>query len=69
MEKIAASPRKLGLNGIISVSIEKNLFHDEKLIAQPDVTIELIGGRVCIIEYKNNGNGEERATKQLATAK
>jgi hypothetical protein len=67
LEKIAASPGKFGFENSISISIETNLFHCGRLIAQPDLIIEVIGKEVYVIEYKGNGNGElmERAQKQL----
>ncbi|MCX6749484.1 MAG: hypothetical protein NTW17_01925 [Candidatus Pacearchaeota archaeon] len=69
LEKIASRPGMLGLDNVISVLIEANLIYDGKLIAQTDVIFEMKEGKVELIEYKNNGNGEERARKQLETAK
>lgn len=70
LEKIAASPGKFGFDEVISVAIEKNLFHEGRQIAQTDVIIEQTGRHLHLIEYKGNGNGEllERARKQLENA-
>ncbi len=71
LEKIAASPEKFGFPSPSSVSIEQNLFHKGRLLAQPGLVIETQRPHgIYIIEYKGNGNGEllERAQKQLAHA-
>jgi hypothetical protein len=70
LEKIALNYSKIGIPKVISSTIEKNLFHQEKLIAQPDVIFECSNREVHIIEYKANGNGEllRRAQIQLQNA-
>lgn len=70
LEKIALSPRKLGIDDVISASIEQNLYDGRRLVSQTDVIFEELGKHVHIIEYKGNGNGEmlDRARKQLERA-
>lgn len=71
LEKIATHPEKFGFKNIISVSIEKRLFHKGKIYAEPDLIFEMKKGEVHIVEYKGLGNGEllDRVRKQLENAK
>ena len=71
LEKIANHSEKFGFPDPISVSIETTLYHNGRIIAQPDIVIELQCGDLHIIEYKGFGNGQllERARKQLENAK
>lgn len=68
---IANHPDKFGFEGVVSVSIETTLYHNGRIIAQPDVTFGLKNGEIHILEYKGVGNGEllEKARKQLENAK
>jgi len=75
LEKIASNPEKFGFPKPISVSIEQNLFHKKRVLAQPDIVIEFLVRRTIhglyVVEYKGYGNGEliERAQNQLSNAK
>lgn len=73
LEKIAGHPEKFGFNHPVSVSIETTLYHEGRIIAQPDIILELRNGNIeiHIVEYKGSGNGEllDRARKQLENAK
>ncbi len=86
LEKIANHPDKFNIpserdgvhSPIVSAAIEQNLYHNGRLIAQPDVTFETASGEVYIVEFKGygkreggNGNGDlfARARKQLEQAK
>ena len=71
LEKIASHPRKFGFRNAISVSTEKALYHQGRIIAEPDIVIELKNGEIHIVEYKGNGNSGliEKARKQLENAK
>ena len=70
LEKIALNSGKIEIPKVISSVIEKNLFHQGKLLAQPDVIFECSNKDVYIIEYKANGNDEllRRAQIQLQNA-
>ncbi len=70
LEVIARNPDKFGIEGkVISVSIEEELYDFEKgkriLLAVPDITLKMSSGEVVVIEYKSNGNGFEKAKKQI----
>lgn len=71
IEKIANHADKFGFAYPIYVAIEATLYHSGRVLAQPDVIIEVKSGIVHIIEYKAMGNGEllDRARKQLENAK
>lgn len=71
LEMISNHPDKFGFPNPVSVSVETTLYHHGRIIAQPDVVIELRGEEIHIVEYKEKGNGEllERARKQLENAK
>lgn len=73
LERIANHPAKIGIKEkVIGVCVEKRLYEVEngarRLIAEPDVIFEFLEGGVEIIEYKNNGNGAEKANEQLRIA-
>ena len=71
LDKIVAHSGQMGLEGVVSVSIEPYLYRDGKLIARPDVVVEVKGKQIHIIEYKCNGNGKKPriARAQLERAK
>jgi hypothetical protein len=74
LERIACSPSKVGIkDDIVGVWIEGKLYDIRKgkrvLIAEPDVTFYTVRGGIIIVEYKNNGNGVEKAREQLETAR
>lgn len=70
LEKIATNPEKFGFKSVVSTTIESNLFHRGKIMAQPDITLWTSRREVHLVEYKGNGNGEllERAREQLDNA-
>ncbi len=70
LENMASHPEKLGIQDVISYSIEETLFDGGKILAQPDIIFHCKPGDYYILEYKGDGNGEilERATAQLTCA-